>query len=420
MPNGKQSVPRLYQGIMVSSTFTDLEHHRAALINAIKGQALTDVAMENDSAKPDIDVIDSSLQMVRDASAYIGVISRKYGQIPPCPKRNPGKLSITELEFNEAQVLERPILLFIMGDKHPLCEADVETNSAKRKKLKAFRERAKQMKPASPVHRIYATFDSLEEFTSKAIQAVAGLRRYLDEKTTPSAPTPAVAMKKPGTPREDRVRRAEVALKDMESARRNIGQLTPTEKIITEKQIGRASFVVINDDICRAATDIIVSSDDNHFSATGGVSKAILEKLGPDVRWQLDYFKTKGFRQGQVVITTGGNWDRRAIIHAAVIDYEENRYPTAESIRLVTRRILDCAVALGARSVALPVLGGGFATKHLTSADSVNAIASEILVYLEAQQSRQDGLAHIAFYIYKRDDADGLPEELRKTDGAAN
>jgi hypothetical protein len=37
---------------MVSSTFTDLKEHRAALIEAIKGQGLTDVAMENDSAKP--------------------------------------------------------------------------------------------------------------------------------------------------------------------------------------------------------------------------------------------------------------------------------------------------------------------------------------------------------------------------------
>ena len=112
--------PRQYRGVMISSTFTDLEQHRAALIDAIKGQGLADVAMENDSAKPDVDVIDSSLRMVRDASAYIGVISRKYGQTPECPIRNPGKLSITELEFNEAQRLGRPVLLFIMGNKHPL------------------------------------------------------------------------------------------------------------------------------------------------------------------------------------------------------------------------------------------------------------------------------------------------------------
>jgi hypothetical protein len=173
---------------MVSSTFTDLEQHRAALIRAIKGQGLSDVAMENDSAKPGVDVIQSSLQMVRDASAYVGVISRKYGQTPPCPERNPRKLSLMELEFNEAQRLKRPILLFIMGDKHLVREADIETNPANRRKLKAFRERAKRAKADSPVPRVYAVFDSLEEFSTKAFQAVAGLRRYLDERSAPSTP----------------------------------------------------------------------------------------------------------------------------------------------------------------------------------------------------------------------------------------
>src|SRR5258708_3661244 len=109
MANDDNPAPRLHHGVMLSSTFTDLEQHRAALIKALKGQGLTDVAMENDSAK-NVDVIDSSLQMVRDASAFIGVISRKYGQTP-----HPDGLSITELEFNEALRLDRPILLFIMG-----------------------------------------------------------------------------------------------------------------------------------------------------------------------------------------------------------------------------------------------------------------------------------------------------------------
>ena len=58
--------------------------------------------------------------MVRHSAAYVGIISRKYGQIPKCSKRNPGNISITELEFDEAQKLNRPILLFIMGEKHHL------------------------------------------------------------------------------------------------------------------------------------------------------------------------------------------------------------------------------------------------------------------------------------------------------------
>lgn len=187
MPNDDKPAPRQYKGVMISSTFTDLEQHRVALISAINGEDLHEVAMENSPAKT-MDVIDSSLQMVQDGSAYIGVISHKYGQTPQCPKRNPDQLSITELEFNEAQRLDRPILLFIMGDRHHVLPADVETAPAKREKLNSFRERAKQMWPDSPVHRVYKIFNSLEEFSTSAIHAVAELRRDLDAKGAASSP----------------------------------------------------------------------------------------------------------------------------------------------------------------------------------------------------------------------------------------
>ena len=130
--------PASYKGVMVSSTFTDLKQHRAALIRAIDGQELKPVVMENDSARPDVDVLGSSLQMVQKASAYVGVISHKYGQIPEDPNRNPDGLSLTELEFNEAQRLDRPVLIFIMGDDHAVKRADVEKDPEKIKKLEAF------------------------------------------------------------------------------------------------------------------------------------------------------------------------------------------------------------------------------------------------------------------------------------------
>lgn len=136
--------PRQFKGVTISSTFTDLEKHRAELIRIIKSNGLTDVAMENDSAKP-VSVIDSSLQMVRDGSAYIGLISHKYGQTPESVEHIPDNVSITELEFNEALRLGRPVLLFVMGKNHPVVIADVESDPDKRKKLEAFRERAKKM-----------------------------------------------------------------------------------------------------------------------------------------------------------------------------------------------------------------------------------------------------------------------------------
>ena len=114
-----QHPPRLFQGVMVSSTFTDLVDHRRAVIDAIKHQGLHEIAMENVDARVDADVLESSLEMVRDSAAYIGVISHKYGQTPVSADQNPGGLSITELEFNEAFQHGRPILLFIMGEDYP-------------------------------------------------------------------------------------------------------------------------------------------------------------------------------------------------------------------------------------------------------------------------------------------------------------
>ena len=60
--------PVLYKGVMLSSTFTDLKEHRKSLIEALKGQGLTDVAMETDTAKPAGDVVDSSLAMGKVAA----------------------------------------------------------------------------------------------------------------------------------------------------------------------------------------------------------------------------------------------------------------------------------------------------------------------------------------------------------------
>ncbi|WP_197997472.1 DUF4062 domain-containing protein, partial [Gimesia panareensis] len=164
---------------MVSSTFTDLEEHRASLIKAISNHKLHPNVMENDSAKL-IDVLDSSLQMVQNSAAYIGVISHKYGQTPECPERNPNQLSITELEFNEAQRLGRPILLFIMGDDHPGTKRDFEQDSTKLKKLSDFRERAKLISSDSAVQRVYAVFESLEDFEKKISTSLSELKEYFN------------------------------------------------------------------------------------------------------------------------------------------------------------------------------------------------------------------------------------------------
>lgn len=172
--------PRQFLGVTVSSTFTDFERHREALIAAVSGQALHPIAMEQDSALPGETVIESSLRKVREGAAFVGIIGMRYGEVPDSAEHNPEGLSLTELEFREARDLGRPILLFIMGPDHDVKSRDVELDPAKRNKLDNFREEAKKSSAGSQVHRVYKVFNSLGEFEVAATQSVAELRRFLN------------------------------------------------------------------------------------------------------------------------------------------------------------------------------------------------------------------------------------------------
>ncbi|MCH7813097.1 MAG: DUF4062 domain-containing protein [Planctomycetes bacterium] len=89
MPTDKPANPRQYTGRMVSSSFTDLEQHREALIKAIDAQNLKAVAMAPDLARPVGAVIESTPEQLGDGSARVAVISHRYGRIPGCPTRDP-------------------------------------------------------------------------------------------------------------------------------------------------------------------------------------------------------------------------------------------------------------------------------------------------------------------------------------------
>ena len=184
--------PDAYQGVMVSSTFTDLEAHRDVVTEALRTHELFAIDMKDHLADPDDDEISVSLKMVQKASAYIGIISHRCGTIYECPERNPQDHSICRIEFEKAQDLGLPTLIFVMSKTHPVKVDEVEIDLEKRKKLEAYRDLAKK-------GRIYVPFDSMEDFTKKAINAVAKLRRYLDDQGPRPGPNvpPAPALSDP-------------------------------------------------------------------------------------------------------------------------------------------------------------------------------------------------------------------------------
>lgn len=93
--------------IYISSTFEDLQEHRARVSAALRKLGHTDVAMEHygaESRRP----LARCLADVRASDLYVGVFAGRYGYVPPGSER-----SITEHEFREAQRCERPVLCFL-------------------------------------------------------------------------------------------------------------------------------------------------------------------------------------------------------------------------------------------------------------------------------------------------------------------
>ncbi len=159
---------------MISSTFRDLEEHRAALMLALRKQDLFPVGMETHIPGTRDNIITSSYAMVEKSMGYIGLISHRYGQVIEDTDLNPAGYSVTRLEYEKAQQLGLPTLIFVMHDDHPVKRSEVETDSEKIEKLEAFRIQAQK-------GRIYLEFTDLEDFKTKAIHAATKLRREIEE-----------------------------------------------------------------------------------------------------------------------------------------------------------------------------------------------------------------------------------------------
>ncbi|MFO0875178.1 MAG: DUF4062 domain-containing protein [Phycisphaerales bacterium] len=173
MSSDEPAAPHKYDGVMVSSTFRDLRGHRETLRDALHAEDLFAVWMESHVPGPGETVISSSLEMVRRSRAFIALISHRCGDIPESAEHNPLGHSITRLEFEEAQRLKLPTLVFVMGEMHPGTKADFEHDATKVVKLEEFRERARSAL-------LCITFDSIEDFALKSAQAVAKLRRCIE------------------------------------------------------------------------------------------------------------------------------------------------------------------------------------------------------------------------------------------------
>lgn len=148
--------------VFLSSTFRDLESHRAVLKLALESSGYRVFGMElfTANARPPLD---TCLAELKQSDIYIGVIGEYYGSCPPGYKK-----SYTQLEYELAMRREMPMFCFLMADDAQVTPAQIERDARKLERLNAFKAHLKK-------HHTLAFFRDANE---AAWEILAALRKH--------------------------------------------------------------------------------------------------------------------------------------------------------------------------------------------------------------------------------------------------
>jgi Domain of unknown function (DUF4062) len=117
-------IQKQYLPIFVGSTFVDLQNYRAAVCDALHRLETIVRGMEYFGSKPG-NPTEECLNVVRSSKVYIGIFGMRYGSIP-----DDRELSMTQLEYEEAQSLGLPSLIYLIDENNqPVLPKYVETGS---------------------------------------------------------------------------------------------------------------------------------------------------------------------------------------------------------------------------------------------------------------------------------------------------
>jgi hypothetical protein len=123
--------------VFVSSTFTDMQNYRRKVSDALTQLETIVRGMEQFGSKPGSPV-EECLLVVRSCRLYVGIFGMRYGTVPEGYDK-----SMTHLEYDEAQSLALPSLIYILDGDQPISTKDVETGPGA-DKLQALKEHLKK------------------------------------------------------------------------------------------------------------------------------------------------------------------------------------------------------------------------------------------------------------------------------------
>jgi O-acetyl-ADP-ribose deacetylase (regulator of RNase III) len=117
--------------VFVSSTYKDLFEHRTKVREMIAKCDFFFRGMEFFGADPDrLPPASVIVEAVRNADIYVGIFGVRYGSIDSATG-----LSMTELEFREAETGKKPMLLYVIHQDAPVAVSDIEPDPDGQRRL---------------------------------------------------------------------------------------------------------------------------------------------------------------------------------------------------------------------------------------------------------------------------------------------
>jgi O-acetyl-ADP-ribose deacetylase (regulator of RNase III) len=127
--------PKAHPTVFVSSSSLDLRAHRDMVKEQIARRDMLFRGMEHFGADPaGLAPATRIVEEVRRADVYLGIFGVRYGSIDPVTS-----LSMTELEFREAEARQKPMLLYVIHDNAQVEVSQIEADPEGKRKLEALR-----------------------------------------------------------------------------------------------------------------------------------------------------------------------------------------------------------------------------------------------------------------------------------------
>jgi O-acetyl-ADP-ribose deacetylase len=163
---------------------------------------------------------------------------------------------------------------------------------------------------------------------------------------------------------------------------------------------------VIYAEITRLQADVLVSSDDVHFSRAGGVAAAIRTSGGSALQDDLRKHSLP-IPIGSIIVTTGGQLGAKYIFHAATTEFNARAHPEV-ILPKILQRTLDLANTLQMKRLAMPVLLAN--RSNLPKAQLLEIIVRSIACHLASNPS---SLMKIIVTFYRGDAAEQAEVEKK-------